>query len=151
MEERGIASSEPQYPMNPETWNPLRKQIEKVVKSSTLPEDEKCFFISKRLNNANQPTNTDTLTACFNQLGIHLTDEEKDIAKYRNRFLHGQLPVRNVIGEMDSLYLICVKMHHLCSLLLLKLAGFSGYVVNQSQFISKPLSLDDLPSIFRDV
>lgn len=149
MEKRGFAASEPKHPMNPKAWKQLRKQIEKDVKSSNLSEYEKAFFINKRLNSANQPTNTDTLTACFSKLGISITDEERNIVRYRNRFLHGQLPVRNVIEEVDALCSVCQKMHHLCALLLLKLAGYGGYVVDYSLFSSESLSPDDLSGVFR--
>jgi len=73
------------------------------------------------------------------------------VAEYRNTFLHGRLPVRNVIGEADSLYLICLKMHHLCSLLLLKLAGFDGYIVDMSQFSSPAPDPQRLFSVFRHI
>ncbi len=151
MEERGSVTSECQHPMDPARWKRLRRQIEKMVKGSDLSEAEQRFFIDKKLNSANQPTNTDTLTAPFSQLGISLADDEEKVAEYRNTFLHGRLPVRNVIGEADSLYLICLKMHHLCSLLLLKLAGFDGYIVDMSQFSSPAPDPQRLFSVFRHI
>lgn len=67
----------------------------------------------------------------FEKLGYTLSNEELKCIDYRNLSLHGSLPVKENEKELDKLFYVNLMMHKLCSVLILKLAQFDGYIINR--------------------
>src|SRR6185437_4396609 len=89
-------------------------------------------ILSNKLNNLNQPTNRDALTAPFKNFGYELNSIEYGCIDDRNRFLHGKLPVneRNEDEAFKELYFISMTIHKLIYVLMLKLISYNGYIIN---------------------
>lgn len=97
-----------------------------------LSEEVIRAFSQRITHNLNTAPNVNKLEACFPKYGYSLTDADKDAIKKRNKTFHGSLsseakPLREQQDEMLSINL---RLHKLCSILLLKAAGFSGQVLN---------------------
>jgi hypothetical protein len=89
-------------------------------------------ILSRKVNNLNQPTNKDSLTAPFKHFNYELKDYEAKAIDDRNRFLHGSVPIKTNDLEIASqqLYFTALTIHKLSYILILKLAGFEGYIIN---------------------
>ena len=92
-------------------------------------------ILSKKINNLNQPTNKDALTAPFKHFNYSLKPYEEKAISDRNRFLHGSVPVKTNDMELASqkLYFTAITIHKLAYILILKLAGFEGYIINYAK------------------
>ncbi|MEP0711206.1 hypothetical protein [Algoriphagus sp.] len=119
-----------------EVWNDTIKSqfsnlIDNLASKETINEDQKRILTSK-LNNWNQPTNRDSLTAPFSKYSYTLSSDEFKCIDNRNRFLHGSLPVdeRNHDEAFSELYHISLTIHKLIYILILKAAKFEGYIIN---------------------
>jgi hypothetical protein len=84
------------------------------------------------LNNWNQPTNADSLVAPFRKYGYELNKDEFKCVDNRNQFLHGSLPIneRNEDEAFRELYHISLTIHKLIYILLFKMVGYDGYIIN---------------------
>lgn len=82
--------------------------------------------IYKRLNNINQATNNDKLIKPFEILGISLTEDDKQILKMRNTFLHGGLSDK---PYNDFFYQI-LELNFLINALVLKHIGYCGIILD---------------------
>lgn len=97
-----------------------------------LAEDAKRILTKRISNNLNIAPNSNKLEACFPKYGYVLTKADKKAIDKRNSTFHGHLssekkPLRAQQGEMLAMSL---RLHKLCSILLLKAAGFTGKVLN---------------------
>ena len=97
-----------------------------------LTEEAKRILSKRITNNLNSTANNNKLEACFPKYGFTLTKADKKAIEKRNSTFHGHLssekkPLREQQGEMLAMSL---RLHKLCSILLLKAAGFSGKVLN---------------------
>jgi hypothetical protein len=102
------------------------------LKTDGKINDKQADILSKKLNNWNQPTNADSLTAPFKKYGYTISKEEFKCIDNRNKFLHGSLPVneRNEDESFKELYYISMMIHKLIYILFLKMIGYDGYIVN---------------------
>lgn len=114
-------------------WKKLRKEYLRLLEKANLSEEEKNFIMNK-LNNLNQITNRDKLMAPFSALGVKLSQKELDTIERRNDFLHGRNDCGVDSDSMNRMVWICRLFHQLCCILLFKLAGFSGYIIDQTAF-----------------
>lgn len=115
----------------------FRKDVLPVLVSALkdvpdIPDDARRIYNNRIEHQLNKPTNEDKLTICFEKCGCPLTDADKEAIKNRNITFHGHLssekkPLREQKGEMLSMSL---RLHKLCSILVLKEAGFKGKVIN---------------------
>lgn len=88
-------------------------------------------IIINKIKNLNTSPNDSKLSRPFEILGIELTSEDKAALKRRNSLLHGNIYLDKTIEESDSkLYYTALRLHSLCSLLILKAIGFKGRIVN---------------------
>lgn len=117
-------------------WNNTVKSqfsdlIEKLYAEGKVDDDQK-RILSNKLNNWNQPTNRDSLTAPFKKYSYDLSKDEYKCIENRNRFLHGSLPVdeRNEDEAFRELYHIAMTIHKLIYVLILKASDFNGYIIN---------------------
>lgn len=118
------------------TWDDAVKpkfeeELQSIHKQGIINDDQKRILINK-LNNWNQPTNRDSLTAPFTFFNYNLSSEEYRCIDNRNKFLHGSIPVKsndtNVL--FNQLYYISLTIHRLLYILVFKYVGFDGYIIN---------------------
>lgn len=111
---------------------PLFLNVVKAIEKDEQIElsQEQLVFLGKKINSFNNPTNKDTLKLPFERLGYNLSEAELICIDYRNLSLHGLLPTEKDENEIDKLFYVNLMMHKLCSILILKLAGFEGYIIN---------------------
>lgn len=112
----------------------IKPEFENLLNSltgSSLNEDQ-VRILKNKINNLNQPTNRDSLTAPFLKLGYTLNSIEIKCIDNRNRFLHGSLPVKSNDEDENfkELYFNSITIHKLIYILILKLIGFEGYIIN---------------------
>ena len=102
-----------------------------TLTGSSLNEDQ-VRILKNKINNLNQPTNRDSLTAPFVKLGYNLSSIEIKCIDNRNRFLHGSLPVKTNDEDENfkELYFNSITIHKLIYILILKLIGFDGHIIN---------------------
>jgi hypothetical protein len=105
--------------------------IEKLQENKEINEDQ-ARILSNKLNNWNQPTNRDSLTAPFTKYSYNLSTDEYKCIDNRNRFLHGSLPVneRDEDEAFRELYHISMTIHKLIYVLILKASEFNGFIIN---------------------
>jgi len=111
----------------------LKPQFDHTInklRGENILNKEQLEFIQNKVNSFNQPTNKDTLMQPFIKLGYNLSQRELECIKYRNLSLHGILPVKEHEDEIDKLFYTNLVMHKLCCVLILKLVGFDGYIIN---------------------
>jgi hypothetical protein len=115
-------------------WRSVKYELNKVLKRySTDLTKEQMKALMNKLNYINNKPNSNKLTAGFEQLGIVLTHEEKECINSRNLFLHGSIP-RNKdtsLTDQELLNILANRLVMLSSMLLLKLSGFEGYVIDR--------------------
>lgn len=116
---------------NDEVKPQFRGLLDQLEKHSKIDAKQKDILLRK-LNNWNQPTNADALTAPFKKYGYDLSKDEFKCVDNRNRFLHGSLPVneRNEDEAFRELYHIAMTIHKLIYVLLFKMIGYEGYIIN---------------------
>lgn len=129
-------------------WKALRKEYLTLLSRTTLSEEEK-EFVTNKLNNLNQPTNRDKLQTPFAAIGISLSQKEIDTIEQRNDFLHGRNNCGIDPASMDQMVWTCKLLHQLCCILLFKLSGFSGHIIDQTAFDAKIGSILNSPDGFR--
>lgn len=102
------------------------------LKDKKLLDDTQENILSSKINNLNQPTNRDSLTAPFLKLKYTLNKTEIKCIDNRNRFLHGSLPFRSddENDNFKNLYFNAITIHKLIYILILRLIGFNGYIIN---------------------
>jgi hypothetical protein len=127
-------------------WDKLKPKFDEVLitfKTNGIITEEQIRFLQGKVNNMNQPTNKDVLVQSFSKLGYSLSSEELKCVEYRNLSLHGNLPSVDVDkgeSELDKLFYVNLTMHKLCSVLILKLAGFEGYIINNVKLHEKNIN-----------
>lgn len=114
-------------------WKKLRKVYLKLLEDAGLTAAEK-EFISRKLNSLNQIPNKDRLQAPFAALGVALSQVELDTIEMRNNFLHGRNECDLTPQSMNQMVWTCKLLHQLCCILLFKLCGFSGHIIDQTAF-----------------
>lgn len=92
-------------------------------------------FIAKKLKYINQPTNKDKLSLPFSHVGYNLREDEVKAIKNRNTLLHGSIGIdlEDMKKASDKLLHDTFILHRLCGILLLKLAGYSGPIINYAK------------------
>ena len=99
---------------------------------STISEDARRIFKSRIEHQLNKETNEDKMTVCFDKCGYPLTPADKEAIKHRNITLHGHLASGKKLlrSQQNEMLAMGLRLHKLCSILLLKEAGFTGKVLN---------------------
>lgn len=115
--------------INETHWQTILPALSDVIRKASLPQDAASFAMQK-IQNLNQPTNRDKLMQPFMAVKYQLSGEEIRVIKDRNRFLHGHLNVQSGENEIDKLFYTSLMFHRLCCILILKMSGFDGHIVN---------------------
>lgn len=109
-------------------------KLQKVLKEYTNVLDKEQFrILTNKINSLNNKPNSNKLTAAFDQLSIRLNEDEQECINSRNRFLHGNLPQNKDLNLSDQelLNVLANRLAMLSSMLLLKSAGYNGYVIDR--------------------
>lgn len=126
--------NKPQPPMPQEQYKETVAPalIETLEGIEGIPEDALRIYKGKIEHNLNAAPNRNKLEACFQAVGYTLTKEDSDAIDKRNYTFHGHLtserqPLR---AQQNDLFAMGLRLHKLCSILLLKAAGFEGKIIN---------------------
>ncbi|TXD72787.1 hypothetical protein [Aequorivita antarctica] len=116
----------------------------KVLEQETRPKGLSSIELKERkanyerlitkLHQINKGSNNQKLAEPFEKFGYILSkDEENALYIHRNKFIHGDdffIPDLGFDKEFKELFHLSFLVYTLCAILLLKLSGFSGYIVN---------------------
>lgn len=95
-----------------------------------------------KIANINSPTNREKLKCPFTVLKILLTPVDEEVIEYRNDFLHGNINLNAGKGKkkyaMDS-FEISMRLITLLNMILMKMAGYQGYIINHAKTQEKGL------------
>lgn len=95
-----------------------------------------------KIANINSPTNREKLKSPFTVLNILLTPVDEEVIEYRNDFLHGNINLNVRKGKkkytMDS-FEISMRLLTLLNMILIKMAGYQGYIINHAKTQEKGL------------
>lgn len=129
-------------------FNALRTKFFEALDSllpAANPDNETSRrILSDRINNINKPTNASKLQKSFEVLGYTLKPYELAAIKARDKFQHGELPVDEITNDavFREVYYICLIMHRLIYILILKRIRFEGYIINYPQLHSHITNTD---------
>lgn len=118
-------------------WNPkvasrIIKELKHIVEETDDSQFNSKEIVLRRITNINQKTNVDNYFTAFESVKYKLTDFDRYCLKQRDVFLNGKIPVTQEDGnELDY---IIFKLHYLICVLVLKTAGYSGYLFNNVTF-----------------
>lgn len=119
---------------NKQTAGALRNSLRKMLKEFKERITTNQFDLLKnnidRINNA---PNANKYIEAFNVVGIELDEEELYCLKCRNLFLHGKLPELKKyisLSQDELLDVVSNRLVMLSAMLLLKKAGYKGYVLD---------------------
>jgi len=134
-------------PINdPHLSDKIIKELLAVIESNQDSlQDEGALKLKNRIFNINQPvikeklTNNEKLTQPFEQLGIKLSLEDLMAIEHRNDLLHGNISLDNDAcrsAKVSNGYMMHImdRLYTLISKLLLKCAGYEGYIINYAKF-----------------
>lgn len=133
--------------MRKEFKNKLNNLAENFFISHDLGDYNKSY-IKAKISNINAQTNADKLKAPFQILSIELNENEEQIIKYRNDFLHGRNPYENkeLEEQFKNLLYITLELNFLVNALILKYIGYDGVVKNLSKIYLDYKEIDFLSS-----
>ena len=97
-----------------------------------ITEEARRILTKRITNNLNFPPNSNKLEILFPKYGYSLTKLDKIAIDKRNSTFHGHLSSGKKLlrAQQGDMLAISLRLHKLCSILLLKEAGFSGKVIN---------------------
>jgi hypothetical protein len=118
-----------------------------------LSEDAKHILGNRITHNINIAPNAKKLEFCFPKYGYTLTKADSTAINMRNSTFHGHLssekkPLRAQMGDMLAMNL---RLHKLCSILLLKAAGFEGKVLNNEVLFGMKEACERKESVYIDI
>lgn len=109
------------------------KVVDKYSQSGQIIVDN-IAKVKAKINSISGPTNFDKLSKPFDIYGYRLTQEDEAIIHQRNGILHGAVKVSMTIDQaFQQLQNVSLGLHRLCCTLLLKMAGYQGYVINNQR------------------
>jgi len=101
------------------------------IESDLSDEDFSLEIILKNINRLNSPPNADKLKEAFTYIDYQLSNEQKRLLIDRNRYLHGSF--LKIVGN-DELFRkgfhAALKLETMLAILIFKLGGYSGPVIN---------------------
>lgn len=151
---KNIIIEQNQSKINPVKNKTIAKQIAKRLKEVVVQFPESNFnnlqLYLQRINQLNQVGNTDSFLKAFELVGLRLTQSDKECLKKRNDFLHGRIPFdpQPEDHQNTELTAVVLRLHLLLCALMLKMAGYSGFMFNNLRF--RFLSLHNEP-IYRNL
>lgn len=139
-----------------------QKQYKKIVAPALLKtlediegvtEEALQVYKSKIEHNFNTAPNRYKLEASFPAFGYKLTKEDSEAIDKRNWTFHGhltseKLPLRT---QQNDLLAMSLRLHKLCSILLLKASGFEGKVINNEVLFGIKSACEREESVYIDI
>lgn len=118
--------------------------LDGLLPATNPDNDTSRRILTDRINNINKPTNASKLQKSFEVLGYTLKLYELAAIKARDKFQHGELPVDEITDDtvFRQVYYICLIMHRLIYILILKRINFEGYIINYPQLHSHITNID---------
>lgn len=132
----------------PADWEAVHNEINAVIDKYTAPDhitETNAELLKRKTGNLSNPTNIDMLKASFPCLGYELTSDDITIIRNRDKAQHGSIKMSSSYEEaFRDFQNISLGLHRLCSILLLRFAGYHGYIINcqrtfQCDMAAKPL------------
>ncbi len=132
----------------PADWEAVHIDINAVIDKYTAPDhitETNAELLKRKTGNLSNPTNIDMLKASFPLLGYELTPDDITIIRNRDKAQHGSIKMSSSYEEVfRDFQNISLGLHRLCSILLLRFAGYHGYIINcqrtfQCDMVAKPL------------
>lgn len=118
-------------------WENIKAEMEAVigryecnVNGVRQIEESSLSILQKKINSMNNPTNADSLARPLEEVGYTTTANDLEALKMRNTFLHGGLVKGSVEKQTDELFYLSLMLHKLSCIIILKRAGFEGYILN---------------------
>lgn len=133
----------------------ITEELQEVLSPYQSVLSNKDFIrLHQRISDINRPvvlhrlTNDEKLTEPFFELGIPITKEDVAAIKHRNDLLHGDILLLDhtrITDEQINGYMLYVagKLYTLISKLILKYAGYNGYVINYAKFHESSASTEE--------
>jgi hypothetical protein len=115
----------------------LIDRIKELINIIDEDEFNNKIAVERKVDDLNKLGNNESFFKVFQILNIELSKQDKDCLKARNRFLHGNVPFVDEPDEnkLNQLQIIELKAHSLTCALILKMAGYEGYMKNSLKFI----------------
>lgn len=106
--------------------------IKALQNIQNLPQDALSIFSQRIEHNLNSAPNANKLEFCFPKYGYELSKNDKEAINKRNSTFHGHLTneKKSLREQRNELFAMGLRLHKLCSILLLKDAGFTGKILN---------------------
>ena len=107
----------------------LLKALDNIKELST---DAKRIYSNRIRSNLNDRANKDKLGSVFEKYGYNLTEADKKAIEQRNYTFHGHLSniKKEIVEQRWDMFAVALRLHKLCSILLLKAAGYTGEILN---------------------
>lgn len=118
----------------------FRKELNGILKKySNSKSFQGVNILKNKIDQINQAANADKLEAPFKILNIPLSNIDKEVLKYRNAFLHGNITLKSgkkkyKMRETEVAY----RLYTLINCIILKMIGFNSPILNQAKIQSQP-------------
>lgn len=120
-------------PIETASWNKVSDAYEKMIQELLGGNDidnEIAKILRNKKNSLNRISNQEKLKSPFTKHGYSISKNELNAINSRNRFLHGNIMGDTIDESFHEIFYTCLVLSKLCYILLLKEAGYSGYIVN---------------------
>lgn len=118
-------------------WNVIHTDLDNVIDQYTANGQitaSNAVRVKAKINSLSGPTNIDKLSAPFAIYGYNLSTDDQRIIRQRNSVLHGSVKASTTIDQtFRQLQDVSLGVHRLCCTLLLKMAGYQGYIINNQR------------------
>ncbi len=134
-----LAHSEPgPRPITDEAlWEEIKTEMDSIIVKYKYNEageqqisERSLTVLNKKINSMNNPTNADSLARPLEEAGYLLNSNDKKALKMRDTFLHGGLVKGSMEIQTCELFYLSLMLHKLACIIILKRAGFNGYILN---------------------
>lgn len=119
-----------------EKWETICERINNVItdfSENIISKDKKEQLIKNIRNKCNSVPNGEKLSRPFDYFGYKLTMlDTETLNKDRNRYLHGNVSGDSLKEQETEIFRTCCNVHKLCCILLLLMAGYDGYIINNA-------------------
>lgn len=122
---------------NDDLWEKIKGDMTAVLDGNMMDAEgrelitaESRKILDKKVATMNKPTNVDSLARPLEDVAYTITKNDLSALKMRNTFLHGGLVKGSIEKQTEEIFYISLMLHKLCSIIILKRAGFDGYILN---------------------
>lgn len=136
----------------PNEWNRIIKKFYPkfidFIKQNISDEDIQ-NFLCKKVNTFFNPLNSDRLKEASIAVNYPLNEDDQNILKCRNKFLHGNYNY-DILNPME-IFKEVLRPHRLLCSLLAKKAGYEGYIFQYDKFIPTCQTNIPITDVFRKI